>query len=184
LARIDAGLDNCIYMGNLDSLLNCGHASNYLEIKLRMLQQEGSSEDFVIATGRRESVRRFIELSAKPLGWGDIQNGGSGINEIGIRADAGKSKVRIEPRCFRPAEVESLAVEPAKAHSKLGWNPTTALAELIIEMWRRIRVKSPGFQVCVAQALRLMVKPRFIPLGNHMIKLVLQSPKQLDPINY
>jgi GDPmannose 4,6-dehydratase len=134
LARIDAGLDGCLFMGNLDSLRDWGHARDYVEMQWRMLQQEGPPEDFVIATGRQESVRRFIELSAKTLGWGGIQWEGSGINEIGIRTDTGNPIIRIDPRYFRPAEVETLLGDPTKAHSKLGWTPTTTLEELITEM--------------------------------------------------
>jgi len=71
MARIDAGLEDCLYMGNIDSLRDWGHARDYVEMQWRMLQQEGPPEDFVIATGRQESVRRFIELTALELGWGD-----------------------------------------------------------------------------------------------------------------
>jgi GDPmannose 4,6-dehydratase len=79
LARIDAGLEQCLFMGNLDSLRDWGHARDYVEMQWRMLQQEGPPEDFVIATGRQESVRRFIELSASELGWGGIQWQGEGL---------------------------------------------------------------------------------------------------------
>jgi GDPmannose 4,6-dehydratase len=133
LARIDAGLDQCLYMGNLDSLRDWGHARDYVEMQWRMLQQQ-SPEDFVIATGRQESVRRFIELTAQQLGWGSIQWEGSGIAEIGLRADTGAVVVRIDPRYFRPAEVETLLGDPAKAKEKLGWTPTTTLEELVAEM--------------------------------------------------
>ena len=134
LARIDAGLDECIYMGNLDSLRDWGHARDYVEMQWRMLQQEGPPEDFVIATGRQESVRRFIELSAKQLGWGAMRWVGSGLEEIGIRADTGEVVVRIDPRYFRPAEVETLLGDPTKAREKLGWTPITSLEELVSEM--------------------------------------------------
>ena len=91
LARIDAGLDQCLFMGNLDSLRDWGHARDYVEMQWRMLQQQGPPEDFVIATGRQESVRRFIELAATQLGWGSsdghaIRWSGEGIHEIGCRA--------------------------------------------------------------------------------------------------
>ena len=133
LARIDAGLDQCLYMGNLDSLRDWGHARDYVEMQWRMLQQE-SPEDFVIATGRQESVRRFIELSAQQLGWGAMQWDGAGIAEVGRRADTGDVVVRIDPRYFRPAEVVTLLGDPAKAKEKLGWTPTTTLEELVAEM--------------------------------------------------
>ena len=134
LARIDAGLDQCLFMGNLDSLRDWGHARDYVEMQWRMLQQEGPPEDFVIATGRQESVRRFIELSAAELGWGGIEWSGSGVEETGRRADTGTTVVRIDPRYFRPAEVETLLGDPSKAHARLGWTPTTTLEQLVAEM--------------------------------------------------
>jgi GDPmannose 4,6-dehydratase len=133
LARIDAGLDQCLYMGNLDSLRDWGHARDYVEMQWRMLQQE-SPEDFVIATGRQESVRRFIELTAEQLGWGAMRWEGSGLEETGIRGDTGEVVVRIDPRYFRPSEVETLLGDPTKAKEKLGWTPTTTLEELVAEM--------------------------------------------------
>ena len=99
----------------------------------RMLQQSGTPEDFVIATGRQESVRRFIELAAYELGWGAIEWQGNGIEEVGRRS-SGEMVVRIDPRYFRPAEVETLLGDPSKAHVKLGWTPTTTLEELVAEM--------------------------------------------------
>jgi len=122
LARINEGLEDCLYMGNLDSLRDWGHARDYVEMQWRMLQQPGTPEDFVIATGRQESVRRFIELAAAELGWGAIEWQGSGIQEVGRRS-TGEVVVRIDPRYFRPAEVETL----------LG-DPTTTLEELVAEM--------------------------------------------------
>ena len=139
LSRIDEGLENCLYMGNLDSLRDWGHAKDYVEMQWRMLQQN-EPEDFVIATGRQETVRKFIELSAKQLGWsgltGDdpVEWEGDGLNEIGRRADNGQIVVRIDPRYFRPAEVSTLLGDPAKAKEKLGWTPTISLEELIKEM--------------------------------------------------
>jgi GDPmannose 4,6-dehydratase len=133
LARIDAGLEDCLYMGNLDSLRDWGHARDYVEMQWRMLQQEGPPEDFVIATGRQESVRRFIELTALELGWGAIEWEGKGLEETGKRS-SGEVVVRIDPRYFRPAEVETLLGDPAKAKEKLGWTPTTTLEELVAGM--------------------------------------------------
>ena len=133
LARIDAGLDQCLYMGNLDSLRDWGHARDYVEMQWRMLQQE-TPEDFVIATGRQESVRRFIDLTANELGWGPMIWEGKGLEETGRRADTGAVAVQIDPRYFRPAEVETLLGDPTKAKDKLGWTPTTTLEELVAEM--------------------------------------------------
>ena len=133
LARVDAGLDECLYLGNLDSLRDWGHARDYVEMQWLMLQQE-QPEDFVIATGRQESVRRFIELTAQQLGWGPMQWDGDGTAEVGRRGDTGAVVVRIDPRYFRPAEVETLLGDPSKAKDKLGWTPTTTLEELVTEM--------------------------------------------------
>jgi GDPmannose 4,6-dehydratase len=103
----------------------------------RMLQQE-SPQDFVIATGRQESVRRFIELAAQELGWGGSEGAilwsGEGLEERGHRADTGAVVVRIDPRYFRPAEVETLLGDPTRAREVLGWTPTTTLEELVAEM--------------------------------------------------
>ena len=120
-------------MGNLDSLRDWGHARDYVEMQWRMLQQQSPPEDFVIATGRQESVRRFIELAALELGWGAIQWEGSGLDEIG-RRDTGQVVIRIDPRYFRPAEVDTLLGDPAKAKEKLGWTPSTTLEQLVAEM--------------------------------------------------
>jgi GDPmannose 4,6-dehydratase len=133
LSRINASLDQCLYMGNLDSLRDWGHARDYVEMQWLMLQQE-QPEDFVIATGRQESVRRFIELTAQQLGWGGIEWSGQGLQEIGKRADTSQVVVRIDPRYFRPAEVETLLGDPTKAREKLGWVPTTTLEVLVSEM--------------------------------------------------
>ncbi|MEB3326191.1 MAG: GDP-mannose 4,6-dehydratase, partial [Synechococcus sp.] len=134
LARIDASLDDCLYMGNLDSLRDWGHARDYVEMQWRMLQQEGPPQDFVIATGRQETVRRFIELTAHELGWGGIEWEGEGVHEIGRRCGSNEVVVRIDPRYFRPAEVETLLGDPTLAREKLGWVPTTTLEELVAEM--------------------------------------------------
>ena len=102
--------------------------------------QEDTPDDYVIATGRQESVRRFIELSAKALGWQKGENTpgiiweGEGINEIGRRSDNGEIVIRIDPRYFRPSEVENLLGDPSKASYKLGWKATTTLEELVDEM--------------------------------------------------
>ena len=120
LARIAAGLDQCLFMGNLDAKRDWGHARDYVEMQWRMLQQD-NPEDFVIATGRQESVRTFIELSAKALGWRGISWEGEGCDEVGRRTDTGDVVVQIDPRYFRPAEVETLLGDPSAAHAKLGW---------------------------------------------------------------
>ena len=138
LSRIDADLDTCLYMGNLDSLRDWGHARDYVAMQWLMLQQD-TPEDYVIATGRQESVRRFIELTATQLGWGSMQWEGSGLEEVGRRSDTGAIVVRIDPRYFRPAEVDTLLGDPQKAHDKLGWKPTTTLEQLVTEMVKHDR---------------------------------------------
>ena len=158
LARIDAGLDECLFMGNLDALRDWGHARDYVEMQWRMLQQE-EPEDFVIATGRQESVRRFIELSADALGWGPMQWEGSDLDETGRRGDTGAVVVRIDANYFRPAEVETLLGDPTLAQEKLGWTPSTSLEEMVKEMIDNDRkealkeayLKGKGFQVVGAK---------------------------------
>ncbi len=154
LARINAGLDKCLYMGNLDSQRDWGHARDYVEMQWRMLQQD-APEDFVIATGRQESVRKFIEMSAKHLDWGQLIWEGQGLKEVGKRADTKAVVVRIDPRYFRPAEVDTLLGNPIKAHKKLGWTAKTTLEELVAEMMshdqeeaqKEAYLKSKGFAV-------------------------------------
>lgn len=169
MARIHTGLEECIYLGNLDSLRDWGHARDYVEMQWRMLQQD-QPEDFVIATGRQESVRRFIELAAQQLGWGKndepaIHWRGEGLEEIGIRADTAEVVVRIDPRYFRPAEVETLLGDPSRAQLRLGWTPTITLEQLVAEMiatdlqeaGKEALLRSNGFQVVGA-----MESPPFI----------------------
>ena len=138
LTRINAGLDNCLFMGNLDSMRDWGHARDYVEMQWLMLQQE-EPEDFVIATGKQASVREFIELAARELGWA-VNNGppiiweGQGIDEIGIRPDTKEIVIKIDKRYFRPSEVDSLLGDPMKAKNKLNWEPKTNLHKLVKEM--------------------------------------------------
>ena len=133
LSRIEFGLEECIYVGNLDSLRDWGHAKDYVEMQWLMLQQE-SPEDYVIATGRQESVRTFIEISAQKLGWGDIVWEGKGLKEKGIRKDNNKIVIRVDSRYFRPTEVSSLLGNAKKAEKELGWTPKITLEQLVEEM--------------------------------------------------
>ena len=133
LARIDAKLENYLYLGNLDSLRDWGHAKDYVEMQWLMLQQD-EPEDFVIATGRQETVRRFIEITAKILNWGGIKWEGEGINEKGFRKDTNEEVIRIDKRYFRPTEVATLLGDASKARKKLGWTPKITLEEMIKEM--------------------------------------------------
>jgi GDPmannose 4,6-dehydratase len=131
LARIKLGLQDCLYLGNLDARRDWGHARDYVEMQWLMLQQP-EPEDYVIATGVQHSVRDFVAASARELGI-DIRFEGSGAEERGIDAD-GRTIVAIDPRYFRPAEVDTLLGDAAKAHAKLGWRPRTTFAELVREM--------------------------------------------------
>ena len=114
LARISAGLEDCLYIGNLDSLRDWGHARDYVLMQWLMLQQE-TPDDYVIATGRQESVRRFIELTAERIGWGGILWEGENLNETGRRLDTNEIVVKIDKRYFRPAEVNTLLGDASKA---------------------------------------------------------------------
>jgi len=139
LTRISVGLDSCIYLGNLDAKRDWGHAKDYVEMQWLMMQQE-QPEDFVIATGRMETVRKFIEISAEKIGWNKGINKppiiweGCGVNEIGKRPDTNEIIIKVDPRYFRPTEVEQLLGNPEKAFKKLGWVPKTSLEDLVNEM--------------------------------------------------
>lgn len=161
MARIALGLQDCLYLGNLSALRDWGHAKDYVEMQWLMLQQE-QPEDFVIATGVQYSVRQFVEISARELGI-TIAFSGEGSAEIGtvaqVDGDKAKCKVgdvvlRVDPRYYRPTEVETLLGDPSKAKQRLGWAPKITLAELIREMIevdyaaarRDSLVKAAGFQ--------------------------------------
>ena len=133
LSQIDQGLSKYLYLGNIDAIRDWGHAKDYIEIQWKILQQD-KPEDFVVATGRKESVRKFIELSAKELGWGGIKWEGKGINEIGRRVDNNSIVIKIDKKYFRPCEVNTLIGDASKANKKLGWAPKISLEELVSEM--------------------------------------------------
>ncbi len=133
MARIKLGLQDCLYLGNLASLRDWGHARDYVEAQWLMLQKE-NPEDFVIATGVQYSVRDFVNAAAVELGIAITWNG-EGVDEVGTDAK-GNSIVRVDPRYFRPTEVETLLGNPGKAKAKLGWTPKTTFAELVEEMVR------------------------------------------------
>ena len=142
LARIAKGIDTCIYMGNLDALRDWGHAKDYVRMQWMMLQQD-KPQDFVIATGKQHSVREFIIRAAKEIGV-TLQFEGQGINEYGVvnsvvgdKAPAVKKGdiiIKVDPRYFRPTEVETLLGDPTKAKEILGWTPEISLEEMIAEM--------------------------------------------------
>ncbi|PWQ95808.1 GDP-mannose 4,6-dehydratase [Leucothrix pacifica] len=131
LARIKLGLQDCLFLGNMDAKRDWGHAKDYVEMQWLMLQQD-NAEDFVIATGEQYSVREFIEIAARELGM-QVRWEGEGVDEKGYD-DNGKCIVAVDPRYFRPTEVETLLGDPTKAKEKLGWTPRTSFAELVQEM--------------------------------------------------
>ena len=165
MARIALGLQDCVHLGNLGALRDWGHAKDYVEMQWLMLQQE-QPEDFVIATGTQYSVRDFFRCAAAVLGI-EVQFEGSGEREIGCVASVsalasghqaqcrvGDVIVRVDPRYFRPTEVETLLGDPTRARERLGWTPTTTFEQLVREMvdsdylsaTRDSLVKSAGFQ--------------------------------------
>ena len=132
LARIKVGLDTKLYLGNLDAKRDWGHARDYVEMQWLMLQQE-TPRDFVIATGEQHSVREFVELSCKELGI-DLEWSGEGVSEKGVDVSSGEAIVEVDPRYFRPAEVDTLLGDPTEAEEVLGWRPKTSFSELVREM--------------------------------------------------
>ena len=160
LARLNLGLEDCLFLGNLDAKRDWGHAKDYVEMQWLMLQQK-KPQDYVISTGRTESVRRFIEICASKLGWNNQQNNsgiiweGEGLNEIGRRADNGEIVIRIDPRYFRPTEVDYLLGDSSKALKELSWKPKTSLEEIIAEMIKHdeseakkeLFLKNKGFEL-------------------------------------
>ena len=134
LARIKLGIQDCLYLGNLDSKRDWGHAKDYVEMQWLMLQQD-KPEDFVIATGVQYTVREFVDAAAKEFGM-QIRWEGTGENERGYEALTGKCIVVVDPRYFRPTEVETLLGDATKARQKLGWVPKITFAELVSEMAR------------------------------------------------
>lgn len=142
LSRISLGLQDCLYLGNLDARRDWGHARDYVEMQWLMLQQS-EPDDFVIATGEQHSVREFVDCAANELGIG-IDWQGSGAEEKGrvasvpggSKLEVGQTIVGIDSRYFRPAEVETLLGDPTKAREKLGWTPRTSFDDLVREMVR------------------------------------------------
>lgn len=162
IARIALGLQDCLYLGNMSALRDWGHAKDYVEMQWLMLQQD-KPEDFVIATGVQYSVRQFVEFACNELGI-DITFSGEGDQEIGTVTGISDTErafckigdviVKVDPRYYRPTEVETLLGDPTRAKEKLGWSPKTTLRELVAEMVeadyqsakRDSLVKAAGFQ--------------------------------------
>jgi GDPmannose 4,6-dehydratase len=161
LANIAQGLESCLYMGNMDSLRDWGHAMDYVRMQWLMLQQE-QAEDFVIATGHQHSVRDFVRWSARELGV-ELRFDGAGLEEVGIVAaitgdsapalTVGDTIVRVDSRYFRPAEVDTLLGDPSNARIKLGWEPEITAQEMCAEM--------------VAEDLKIAQRHAFLKLHGH-----------------
>lgn len=167
IANIAMGLEPCLYLGNMDALRDWGHAKDYVRMQWMMLQQD-QAEDFVIATGKQISVREFVRMSAKEAGI-ELEFSGSGIDEVAVvksvdqslapEVNEGDVIVRVDPRYFRPAEVETLLGDPSKAKEKLGWTPEITVEEMCAEMVandldyakRHALLKIHGFDVAVAR---------------------------------
>lgn len=166
VANISQGLEDCLYLGNMDALRDWGHAKDYVRMQWMMLQQD-TPEDFVIATGKQISVREFVTLSAKEAGI-ELTFTGEGVDEIATVSAVDNAKspavnvgdviVKVDPRYFRPAEVETLLGDPTKAKEKLGWVPEITVEEMCAEMVasdidqakRHALLKSHGHTVSVA----------------------------------
>lgn len=142
IANISQGIEKCLYLGNMDSLRDWGHAKDYVRMQWMMLQQD-QPEDFVIATGKQISVREFVRMSAKEVGL-ELEFSGTGVDEIAfvvnktsdcaVGVNIGDVIVRVDPRYFRPAEVETLLGDPTKAKNVLGWEPEITVEEMCAEM--------------------------------------------------
>ncbi|WP_211455050.1 GDP-mannose 4,6-dehydratase [Collimonas antrihumi] len=166
LANIALGLEQSLFLGNMDALRDWGHARDYVEMQWLMLQQD-KAEDFVIATGVQYSVRQFVEVAARELGI-EIAWQGHGVEEKGVIASisgdkapgaaVGQTIVAVDPKYFRPTEVETLLGDPTNAREKLGWVPTTTFAEMVQEMVsfdleearRHALLKSHGYKVAIS----------------------------------
>jgi GDPmannose 4,6-dehydratase len=167
IANIAQGLEKCLFLGNMDSLRDWGHAKDYVRMQWMMLQQE-EAEDFVIATGKQISVREFVRMSAREAGI-ELSFSGEGVDEYATVASVDPAKapgvkagdviVRVDPRYFRPAEVETLLGDPTKAKEKLGWVPQITVEEMCAEMVaadldtakQHALLKAHGHQVSVAK---------------------------------
>jgi len=163
LANISVGLEDCLYMGNIDALRDWGHAKDYVRMQWMMLQQD-QPEDFVIATGVQYSVRQFIEWSAAELGM-QLRWEGQGVNEVGylescdLKLETARPIIRIDPRYFRPTEVDTLLGDPSKAKNELGWVPEITAQEMCKEMvasdlqqaQQHVLLKRHGHQVTQAK---------------------------------
>ncbi len=153
MARIKLNLQDCLYLGNLDAKRDWGHARDYVEMQWLMLQQE-YPDDFVIATGKQYSVRDFVNAAANELGI-TIRWEGEGSEEKGYDEKTNKCIVAVDPRYFRPTEVETLLGDPAKAKQKLGWEPRTSFEQMVSEMVREDLVTAERDHLCKSAGYRV-----------------------------
>jgi len=152
VARIKLGLQKRIYLGNLNAKRDWGHAKDFVEAQWLILQQD-RPDDYVIATGEQHSVREFVEAAFHEVGI-KIRWEGEGINEKGLNADSGDVLVEVDPRYFRPTEVETLLGDPAKAKERLGWQPRVKFQELVAEMVREDLKDAERDQLCKREGFR------------------------------
>jgi len=153
LARIKLGLQDCLYLGNMNALRDWGHARDYVLMMWMMLQQD-APDDFVIAIGEQHSVREFVDAAAGELGI-RIAWQGEGVDETGTDQD-GRVIVRVDPRYFRPAEVETLLGDPSKAKQKLGWEPAIGFEELVAEMVREDLKDAERDELCKREGYKAL----------------------------
>ena len=146
LARISLGLQDCLFLGNLDAKRDWGHAKDYVKMQWLMLQQD-HPEDFVIATGKQYSVKDFLNIAAKELNIG-ITWKGRGVDEKGFDKKTNKQIVAVDPKYFRPTEVETLLGDPLKAKQKLGWEPEITFQELVTEMVQQDLIEAKKDHLC------------------------------------
>ena len=152
LARIKMGLQGMLYLGNLDAKRDWGHARDYVEMQWLMLQQD-KPEDYVIATGQQHSVREFVELAGENLGF-SIRWQGKGLEEKGIDENTGNVMVSIDPRYFRPTEVDTLLGDSTKAQQKLGWKARITFKELVSEMVVADLKEAEKDQMCLQEGFQ------------------------------
>jgi GDPmannose 4,6-dehydratase len=154
LSRIQLGLQDCLYLGNLEAKRDWGHARDYVEAMWLILQQD-KPEDFVVATGQQHSVREFVEATGRELGI-TIRWRGSAREEEGLDASTGARIVAVDPRYFRPTEVDALLGDPRKAREKLGWKPRIGFSELVAEMVKEELKLAKYEAVCKNEGLRIL----------------------------
>jgi GDPmannose 4,6-dehydratase len=154
LARIKLGMQDRLYLGNMDAKRDWGHAKDYVEMQWLMLQQD-APEDFVIATGEQHSVREFVDVAAREVGI-EVRWEGTGVQEKGYDVASGNCIVAVDPRYFRPTEVETLLGDPTKAREKLGWVPRITFSELVREMMREDLKEAERDALCSREGFRVL----------------------------